>query len=296
MCVCVCVCAWREANVLHVWSERTIGPVNDFLCVDNHLLSPSPPQWWSTVWLNKRSLSSSLMSPPCSPSAPPLKVEGGAHLDRWVMSLHWFKLCGNSVCKTCDPADWSVIECYEMFPINNVSCDVAMCSQAGSSLLKAAEKLKLLQQREEMAAAAQDKARLKKEKEEAQEAKRRDREDRERLKEEHRRRFEVEKQRRREEKERRKLEKEKVSFVLYFNLKLKTNQSINKLKVSESWDVFYWILRSGRSWKRRRRSMQNVWNYGTNPEKTWSVKTWRSVNAPQSSRSVPVRSFLTNKV
>uniref|UniRef100_A0A671YKS1 Bromodomain adjacent to zinc finger domain protein 1A n=1 Tax=Sparus aurata TaxID=8175 RepID=A0A671YKS1_SPAAU len=81
--------------------------------------------------------------------------------------------------------------------------------QAGSSLLKAAEKLKLLQQREEMAAATQDKARLKKEKEEAQEAKRRDKEDRERLKEEHRRRFEEEKQRRREEKERRKLEKEK---------------------------------------------------------------------------------------
>uniref|UniRef100_A0A8P4GE18 Bromodomain adjacent to zinc finger domain protein 1A n=1 Tax=Dicentrarchus labrax TaxID=13489 RepID=A0A8P4GE18_DICLA len=81
--------------------------------------------------------------------------------------------------------------------------------QAGSSLLKAAEKLKLLQQREEMAAAAQDKARLKKEKEEAQEAKRREREDKERLKEEQRRRFEEEKQKRREEKERRKLEKER---------------------------------------------------------------------------------------
>ncbi|XP_070697907.1 bromodomain adjacent to zinc finger domain protein 1A [Pempheris klunzingeri] len=82
--------------------------------------------------------------------------------------------------------------------------------QTGSSMPKAAdEKLKLLQQREEMAAAAQDRARLKKEKEEAQEAKRREREDRERLKEEHRRRFEEEKRRRREEKERRKLEKEK---------------------------------------------------------------------------------------
>ncbi|TMS01680.1 Bromodomain adjacent to zinc finger domain protein 1A [Larimichthys crocea] len=82
-------------------------------------------------------------------------------------------------------------------------------AQAGSSLLKAAEKLKLLQQKEEMAAAAQDKARLKKEKEEAQEAKRREREDRERQKEEQRRRFEEEKLKRREEKERRKLEKER---------------------------------------------------------------------------------------
>ncbi|KAM6968591.1 bromodomain adjacent to zinc finger domain protein 1A [Tautogolabrus adspersus] len=81
--------------------------------------------------------------------------------------------------------------------------------QAGSSLLKAAEKLKLLQQREEMAASAQDRARLKKEKEEVQEAKRREKEDRERLKEEHRKRFEEEKQKRREEKERRKLEKER---------------------------------------------------------------------------------------
>ncbi|XP_074548137.1 bromodomain adjacent to zinc finger domain protein 1A [Halichoeres trimaculatus] len=81
--------------------------------------------------------------------------------------------------------------------------------QASSSLMKAAEKLKLLQQKEEMMAAAQDKARLKKEKEEAQEAKRREREDRERLKEEHRKRFEEEKQKRREEKEQKKLEKER---------------------------------------------------------------------------------------
>uniref|UniRef100_A0A3P8SXS1 Bromodomain adjacent to zinc finger domain protein 1A n=1 Tax=Amphiprion percula TaxID=161767 RepID=A0A3P8SXS1_AMPPE len=82
--------------------------------------------------------------------------------------------------------------------------------QASSSLLKAAEeKLKLLHQREEMAMAAQDRARLKREKEEAQEAKRREKEDREKMKEEQRRRFEVEKQRRREEKEQRKLEKER---------------------------------------------------------------------------------------
>ncbi|XP_006786322.1 bromodomain adjacent to zinc finger domain protein 1A [Neolamprologus brichardi] len=82
--------------------------------------------------------------------------------------------------------------------------------QASSSLLKAAEeKLKLLQQREEMVAAVQDKARLKKEKEEVQEARRREREDKERLREEQRRRFEEEKQRRREEKERRKLEKDR---------------------------------------------------------------------------------------
>uniref|UniRef100_A0A669DJJ7 Bromodomain adjacent to zinc finger domain protein 1A n=1 Tax=Oreochromis niloticus TaxID=8128 RepID=A0A669DJJ7_ORENI len=84
------------------------------------------------------------------------------------------------------------------------------CTGIHSSLLKAAEeKLKLLQQREEMVAAAQDKARLKKEKEEVQEAKRREREDKERLREEQRRRFEEEKQRRREEKERRKLEKDR---------------------------------------------------------------------------------------
>ncbi|XP_028251330.1 bromodomain adjacent to zinc finger domain protein 1A isoform X2 [Parambassis ranga] len=79
----------------------------------------------------------------------------------------------------------------------------------GSPGQAAVEKLKLLQQRDEMMAAAQDKARLKREKEEAQEAKRREREDRERLKEEQRRRFEEEKQRRREEKENRKLEKER---------------------------------------------------------------------------------------
>lgn len=76
-----------------------------------------------------------------------------------------------------------------------VSLTRVMCSQADSSLLK--EKLKLLQQKEEVAA-----ARLKMEKE-AQEAKRRE-------KEEQRRMFEEEKQRRREEKELRKQEKEKV--------------------------------------------------------------------------------------
>ncbi|XP_040925176.1 bromodomain adjacent to zinc finger domain protein 1A isoform X2 [Betta splendens] len=81
--------------------------------------------------------------------------------------------------------------------------------QVSSSFLKAAEKLKLLQQKEEMAAAMQDKTRLKKEKEEAQEAKRREKEDKEKMKEEQRRRFEEEKQRRREEKELRKLEKER---------------------------------------------------------------------------------------
>ncbi|XP_069391303.1 bromodomain adjacent to zinc finger domain protein 1A isoform X2 [Paralichthys olivaceus] len=82
--------------------------------------------------------------------------------------------------------------------------------QMSPSLGKATEeKLKLLQQRKEMAAAATDRARLKKEKEEVQEAKRREKEDKEKMKEEQRKRFEEEKQRRREEKEHRKLEKER---------------------------------------------------------------------------------------
>ncbi|XP_031697066.1 bromodomain adjacent to zinc finger domain protein 1A-like, partial [Anarrhichthys ocellatus] len=81
-----------------------------------------------------------------------------------------------------------------------------MCLQASSSFIKAAaeEKLKLLQQKEDMTA-----GRMKKEKEDMQEAKRREKEDRERIKEEQRRRFEEEKQKRREEKELRKLEKDR---------------------------------------------------------------------------------------
>ncbi|XP_068456585.1 bromodomain adjacent to zinc finger domain protein 1A [Clinocottus analis] len=73
-----------------------------------------------------------------------------------------------------------------------------------SSWVKAAaeEKLRLLQQKEDMAAAAQDRSRLKKEKEDVQESKRRERE-------EQRRKFEEDKQRRTEEKERRKLEKDR---------------------------------------------------------------------------------------
>ncbi|XP_040054562.2 bromodomain adjacent to zinc finger domain protein 1A isoform X2 [Gasterosteus aculeatus] len=82
--------------------------------------------------------------------------------------------------------------------------------QASSSLSKAAEeKLKLLQQKDDMAAAAKDRVRLKKEKEDVQEARRREREDRERTKEDQRKRFEEEKLKRREEKERRKLEKDR---------------------------------------------------------------------------------------
>ncbi|KAK2892310.1 bromodomain adjacent to zinc finger domain protein 1A isoform X2 [Channa argus] len=99
-----------------------------------------------------------------------------------------------------------------LFPFSHPSKSgrCGLPEQEGSSLLKAAEeKLKLLQQREEMAATAHDKARMKREKEEAQEAKRREKEDREKMKEEQRRRFEEEKQRRREEKEQKKLEKER---------------------------------------------------------------------------------------
>lgn len=116
--------------------------------------------------------------------------------------------------------------------------DCTMCFQAGSPLLKAAEKLKLLQQKEEMAAVTQDKARVKKEKEVAQEARRRDKEDKERLREEQRRRFEEEKQRRREEKERRKLEKEKVRLCA------------NQIKINNQYLIYRlndWIHRSEKS-------------------------------------------------
>uniref|UniRef100_A0A3Q2DUW4 Bromodomain adjacent to zinc finger domain protein 1A n=1 Tax=Cyprinodon variegatus TaxID=28743 RepID=A0A3Q2DUW4_CYPVA len=71
------------------------------------------------------------------------------------------------------------------------------------------EKLKLLQKREEMAAATHEKARLKREREEVQEAKRKEREDKDKLREEQRLRFEEEKQRKRNERELRKLEKER---------------------------------------------------------------------------------------
>ncbi|KAL6106099.1 baz1a [Pungitius sinensis] len=81
--------------------------------------------------------------------------------------------------------------------------------QTSSSLRKAAEeKLKLLQQKDDMAAAAKDRVRQKKKKD-VQEARRREREDRERTKEDQRKRFEEEKLKRREEKERRKLEKDR---------------------------------------------------------------------------------------
>ncbi|XP_037553362.1 bromodomain adjacent to zinc finger domain protein 1A, partial [Nematolebias whitei] len=69
------------------------------------------------------------------------------------------------------------------------------------------EKLKLLQKKDEMAAAAQIRAQLK-EREELQKA-RRERDDKDRLREEQRLRFEEEKHRKKEEKERRKLEKER---------------------------------------------------------------------------------------
>lgn len=125
-----------------------------------------------------------------------------------------------------------------LIPFTTIDSDFSgrhyvICLQGGSSLLKATEKLKLQQQKEEMA--AEDRARLKKEREEAQEAKRRDREDKERLKEEQRRRFEEEKQRRREEKERRKLEKEKVSQLC--------NQSLIKpLTVNHPLLIIDWLL------------------------------------------------------
>ncbi|XP_056151838.1 bromodomain adjacent to zinc finger domain protein 1A isoform X2 [Lampris incognitus] len=81
--------------------------------------------------------------------------------------------------------------------------------QLSSSVLKASEeKLKLMQQKDEMIAVVQ-KAKLKREKEDAVQIKRREKEDKERLKEEHKKRFEEEKQKRKEEKERIKQEKER---------------------------------------------------------------------------------------
>ncbi|KAM6912794.1 bromodomain adjacent to zinc finger domain protein 1A [Xenentodon cancila] len=99
-----------------------------------------------------------------------------------------------------------------LFPFSSPSNGGGRGSPGQPSLfpLKAMdEKLRLLQKKEEMATAAQDKARLKREREEAQEARRREREDKDKLREEQRRRFEEEKQRKREEKEHRKLEKER---------------------------------------------------------------------------------------
>uniref|UniRef100_A0A8C3G337 Bromodomain adjacent to zinc finger domain protein 1A n=1 Tax=Cyclopterus lumpus TaxID=8103 RepID=A0A8C3G337_CYCLU len=98
-------------------------------------------------------------------------------------------------------------------------------AQASSSWMKAAaeEKLKLLQQKEDMAAAVQDRTRLKK-KEDVLETKRRERE-------EQRRRFEEEKQRRREEKERSKLEKDRVRFREREKLKEEKKKYAERLKL-----------------------------------------------------------------
>ncbi|KAG5857460.1 hypothetical protein ANANG_G00019700 [Anguilla anguilla] len=73
----------------------------------------------------------------------------------------------------------------------------------------AEEKLRLMQQKEEMMTMALEKARLKKEREDAWEARKKEKEDRERKREELKRLLEEEKQKRREEKERMKVEKEK---------------------------------------------------------------------------------------
>uniref|UniRef100_A0A3Q2CKM2 Bromodomain adjacent to zinc finger domain protein 1A n=1 Tax=Cyprinodon variegatus TaxID=28743 RepID=A0A3Q2CKM2_CYPVA len=88
---------------------------------------------------------------------------------------------------------------------------LALTHQDVSLFNHRAQKLKLLQKREEMAAATHEKARLKREREEVQEAKRKEREDKDKLREEQRLRFEEEKQRKRNERELRKLEKERVS-------------------------------------------------------------------------------------
>nr|XP_023689343.1 bromodomain adjacent to zinc finger domain protein 1A [Paramormyrops kingsleyae]XP_023689344.1 bromodomain adjacent to zinc finger domain protein 1A [Paramormyrops kingsleyae] len=80
----------------------------------------------------------------------------------------------------------------------------------GDSIMRAAEeKLRLMQQKEEMMAMAMEKAKLKKEREDAWQARKREKEDKERRREELKKMVEEEKQKRKEEKERMKIEKEK---------------------------------------------------------------------------------------
>ncbi|XP_053093526.1 bromodomain adjacent to zinc finger domain protein 1A isoform X1 [Pangasianodon hypophthalmus] len=80
----------------------------------------------------------------------------------------------------------------------------------GQGAVRAAEeKLKLMQQKEEMMAVAHEKAKMKREREDLLEAKRKEKEDKERRKEEIKRMIEEEKQKRKEEKERMKVEKER---------------------------------------------------------------------------------------
>ncbi|XP_076834125.1 bromodomain adjacent to zinc finger domain protein 1A isoform X2 [Brachyhypopomus gauderio] len=86
----------------------------------------------------------------------------------------------------------------------------AMNNGDEASVLQASEeKLRLLQQKEEMLVMLHEKAKLKREREDLLEAKKKEREDRERRKEELRRLLEEEKQKRKEEKERMKVEKER---------------------------------------------------------------------------------------
>ncbi|KAM9465864.1 bromodomain adjacent to zinc finger domain protein 1A isoform 1-T3 [Clarias gariepinus] len=81
--------------------------------------------------------------------------------------------------------------------------------QGANAMQAAEEKLKLLQQKAEMMATANEKAKMKKEREDLLEAKRKEKEDRDRKKEEIKRMIEEEKQKRKEEKERMKFEKER---------------------------------------------------------------------------------------
>ncbi|XP_060790357.1 bromodomain adjacent to zinc finger domain protein 1A isoform X3 [Neoarius graeffei] len=81
--------------------------------------------------------------------------------------------------------------------------------QGANAMRAAEEKLKLLQQKEEMIAMAHEKAKMKRERDDLLEAKRKEKEDKERRKEEIKRMIEEEKQKRKEEKERMKVEKER---------------------------------------------------------------------------------------
>nr|XP_046163830.1 bromodomain adjacent to zinc finger domain protein 1A-like isoform X1 [Oncorhynchus gorbuscha]XP_046163831.1 bromodomain adjacent to zinc finger domain protein 1A-like isoform X1 [Oncorhynchus gorbuscha] len=92
--------------------------------------------------------------------------------------------------------------------------NVSSPGEMGYNLLKAAEKLRLMQQKEEMAT-AHEKAKLKREKEDNLEAKKKEKEDKEKKREEMKKMFEEEKQRRKveKEKEREKLKEEKKQYA-----------------------------------------------------------------------------------
>ncbi|XP_036449468.1 bromodomain adjacent to zinc finger domain protein 1A isoform X2 [Colossoma macropomum] len=92
----------------------------------------------------------------------------------------------------------------------NITSPGEMSYVEGANVMRAAEeKLRLMQQKEEMLAMAHEKSKLKREREDILEAKKKEKEDKERRKEELKRIVEEERQKRKEEKERMKVEKER---------------------------------------------------------------------------------------